>query len=306
MNQKDSPDLGQQPETAKPATRWGQERRLEFIDFRLRWDGRLNRSDLTAFFGISVPQASLDLSRYIELAPGNLVYDRSARIYVASPEFRPLFASSNSSRYLNELLACVAGILESEASFIGWWPPIAAVPVPGRVLDAHTLTTILRAIREHSAVEALYQSMSRPEASLRVLTPHALAHDGFRWHVRAFCHTRQAFRDFVIARILEVRPKDATGPAPSLDTAWDTVVKLTLAPNPGLSKAHRRVIELDYSMRNGEVELECRQALLFYVLQHLGLNQAGMQRPESQQIVLKNWKDIEKYLVESQVGAKVG
>ena len=43
---------------------WGQERRLEFIDFRLLWEGRLNRADLTTFFRISVPQASLDLAKY--------------------------------------------------------------------------------------------------------------------------------------------------------------------------------------------------------------------------------------------------
>jgi hypothetical protein len=46
---------------------WGQERRLEFIDFRLLWEGRLNRADITTFFRISVPQASLDLAKYQEL-----------------------------------------------------------------------------------------------------------------------------------------------------------------------------------------------------------------------------------------------
>lgn len=52
--------------------RWGIERRLEFIDFRLFWEGRINRSDLTDQFGISTPQASADLARYQEMAPSNL------------------------------------------------------------------------------------------------------------------------------------------------------------------------------------------------------------------------------------------
>ena len=30
---------------------WGQDRRLEFIDFRLLWEGRLNRADITTFSG---------------------------------------------------------------------------------------------------------------------------------------------------------------------------------------------------------------------------------------------------------------
>lgn len=58
---------------------WGQERRLEFIDFRLLWEGRLNRADITEFFRISVPQASLDLAKYQEIAPGNMVYDRTQK-----------------------------------------------------------------------------------------------------------------------------------------------------------------------------------------------------------------------------------
>ena len=54
------------------STCWGQDRRVEFIDFRLRWEGLLNRADLTGFFGISIPQASLDPAKYIALPPKNL------------------------------------------------------------------------------------------------------------------------------------------------------------------------------------------------------------------------------------------
>jgi hypothetical protein len=48
--------------------RWGVERRLEFIEFRLYWEGGINRSDIREFFGVSVPQASKDLSLYQEMA----------------------------------------------------------------------------------------------------------------------------------------------------------------------------------------------------------------------------------------------
>jgi hypothetical protein len=62
--------------------RWGIEQRLEFIEFRLFWDGEINRSGITKQFSISVPQASNDLKRYAEQAPGNLVYDKSLKRYV--------------------------------------------------------------------------------------------------------------------------------------------------------------------------------------------------------------------------------
>jgi len=83
---------------------WGLESRLQFIDFRLRWERRINRMDLTEHFGISVPQASLDIAKYTELAPGNLVYDRSSRTYTAAPGFLDrCINEARHRRYLAEL-----------------------------------------------------------------------------------------------------------------------------------------------------------------------------------------------------------
>jgi len=150
-------------------------------------------------------------------------------------------------------------------------------------------------MREGSALRLVYQSMTSIEPGERLLSPHALAHDGFRWHVRAFCHLRQQFRDFVIARILEITGSEPASASPELDTEWHTPVRLVLAPHPGLAEGHRRVIELDYGMANGEVVLECRQALLFYLLKHLGLEGREESRPEAQQIVLKNAEEVAQY-----------
>lgn len=280
------------PVAAKPTPRWGQERRLELIDFRLRWDGRLNRADLIAFFGISVPQASLDIARYTELAPTNLQYDRSARVYLATEEFRPLYPSSSPSRFFNEVLATASGVLPEEASLLGWRPPIAVVPVPGREVEPGRLKMLLRAVRERRGLRVLYQSLSRAEPAWRELSPHAFAHDGFRWHVRAYCHERQDFLDFVIPRMLEAKEAELVGPDPEQDTEWHTEVELVLTPNPKLPLAHQRAIAMDYGMTDGSTRLRCRRALLFYVLQHLGLLQDDT--PEAKQVVLRNTKEVEK------------
>ena len=281
---------------ARPGNRWGQDRRLEFIDFRLRWDGRINRSDLTEHFGISVPQASLDIARYLELAPDNLRYDRSARVYVATTNFKPLFTTSEPQRYLNGLLAQASGGAGLGDSLAGWLPPIAAVPTPTRQLDGDVLTALIRAIRNSHALSVEYQSMSRPEPTTRTLTPLAIAHDGFRWHVRAFCHTRNAFLDFVIARILKVSGVAPAGAKAEDDIEWCNILRLVLAAHPGLTVDKRRAIEFDYGMTNGEVVFECRQALLFYVLRHLGLSQTQTSKPEEQQIVLRNTDALRPYI----------
>lgn len=278
-------------------TPWGQDRRLEFIDFRLRWEGHLNRADLTGFFGISVPQASLDLAKYIELAPQNLAYDRSARRYVTGADFASLYPTTGRpSKYLNELLATVTGVLDPGSSLLGWMPPIGLIPTPGRQVDVAVLFGLLKAIRERSSVQVVYQSMSRAEPTARSLSPHAVAHDGFRWHVRAFCHTRERFLDFVIARILEVGASpEASRPADE-DMEWNHQVEVVLTANPALPKPHRRAVELDYGMSEGEVVLQCRQALLFYLLQHLRLDAEYGAKPEAQQVVLKNRRALATYL----------
>ncbi len=280
----------------KVNARRGQDRRLAFIDFRLRWDGRINRSDLTDYFSISVPQASLDIARYIELAPQNLSYDRSSRVYLATEAFRSLSNESQPQRYLNDLLASITGVIEPEASFIGWRPSVDSVPQPGREVQAETLAALLKAIREEKGLKVMYQSMSRLEPSTRVISPHAMAHDGFRWHVRAFCHSRSKFLDFVLGRIVEVASTEEVGAVVSEDLEWQTMLTLVLAPHPDLAAGKRRAIELDYGMTDGEVKLTCRHALLSYTLKRLGLNGPLSQSPEAQQIVLKNKAELESFL----------
>lgn len=281
---------GGHPSKPERAGGWSQERRLEFIDFRLRWDGQLNRGDLTDFFGISVPQASLDIAKYLELAPGNLSYDRSARVYVAAARFRALYPSSGPAQFMNELLASARG--DEQPARLAFGPPVAIVPAPTRSLSVTVLVALQRAIRERSGLKVVYQSLSQPEPSARVLSPHAFAHDGFRWHVRAYCHTRESFRDFVIARILEVQGPSPAGAPADQDDGWNAEVRLVLVPHPKLSKAHRRAIELDYGMTDGRSELHCRAALVFYVLRHLRLDDEGSRPPEAQQIVLKNRAEV--------------
>lgn len=269
---------------------------MEFIDVRLRWDGRINRSDLTGFFGISVPQASLDIAKYVELAPDNAIYDRSARVYLAGEQFKPLYPSNNPQRFLNELLAQAAGVLQPEASFLGWTPPADLATNPGRAIADEVLLPILAAIREKQQVAVTYQSMSASEPGERFLSPHAIAHDGFRWHVRAYCHRRAQFLDFVIARILKATPNGQAGAASALDDAWHRKVTLVLGPNSALPPAARRVIELDYGMTKGKVSLECRQSLLFYTLKRLGLLKGQEAPPEVQQIALLNRAEIEQWM----------
>src|SRR3954451_3097174 len=92
---------------------WGVERRLEFIEFRLFWEGGVNRSDIINMFGVSVPQASKDLTLYQERAPANAVYDKRAKRYVAGAGFTPIFLNPDPGGYLSRLRSLADGLTDA-------------------------------------------------------------------------------------------------------------------------------------------------------------------------------------------------
>lgn len=278
----------------KPSLRWGVEQKLQFIEFRLFWEGHVNRGDLIDKFGISQNQASGDLNRYIALAPDNMVYDKSGKTYVRSSSFRPLFLKPDATQFLSQVRSVAEGVITPEDAWIGNLPAFDATPAPARGIDPVVLRSIITANKRHEAIEVLYQSMSAPDPEWRWIAPHALAFDGFRWHARSFCEKSGEYRDFVISRILETRQTRAAKKPAVSDVAWDEMVELEVGPHPDLSPNQRQVIELDYGMENGSVTIPVRRALLYYALKRLGLDtDPSARKPQDQQIVLLKPKGIQ-------------
>ncbi|GGO93895.1 WYL domain-containing protein [Stakelama pacifica] len=269
--------------------RRGVESRLEFIEFRLFWEGHVNRSDIVETFGVSINQASADLNRYLGLAETNMVYDKSARTYVRSSSFKPIFHKPDAERYLTQIRSIADGIITPDDAWIGRVPGFACAPTPARGVSAPVLRAVVTAIKRKEALEVLYQSMSSPDPSWRWIAPHALVFDGFRWHARAHCVRSGEFKDFVLSRIGETRASKASDVAASRDADWHCDVDLIIAPHPDLSVGQRKAIELDYAMDRGRATIPVKRALLYYALKRLGLDtDPSARRPQDQQIVLLN------------------
>lgn len=273
--------------------KWGVERRLEFIEFRLFWEGGVNRADIIEMFDVSVPQASKDLTLYQERAPNNAIYDKSAKRYVASDRFQPCFLKPDPAAYLNQVRSVSEGILDRSHAWIGQSLPYDATPTPVRGVNAQTLRSVTSAIRQSQAIKIRYQSLSRPEPRWRWIAPHAIGFDGFRWHARAYCETDRTFKDFLLSRMLETRDTRPSEVAADADSDWHEFVTFEIGPHPELSETQKKVIALDYGMRGDRAKIRVRKALLYYALKRLGLDTDPIaRRPQDQQIVLLSPADL--------------
>lgn len=275
--------------------KWGVERRLEFIEFRLFWEGGVNRSDIIDKFDVSVPQASKDLTLYQELAPQNAVYDKSAKHYVASETFDPRFLNPDPDGYLSRLRSVAEGLVDTSESWITELPVTDIALTPRRDVDTDVLRAVLNATRKRESIEVFYQSMSkeRPDPVWRRIAPHAFGHDGFRWHARAYCHDTDAFKDFLLPRILKIGERGEAAAQADQDALWRERVTIEIAPHPDLAPSQKVVVAKDYGMRGGTATLKVRYAMLFYVLKRLGLlGDAAKQSARTQHIVAVDRKRI--------------
>jgi hypothetical protein len=274
------------------STRWGPERRLEFIDFRLRWDGTINRKELVDFFGISVQQASSDLARYAEKAPTNLAYDKSAKTYRATSSFKPWIARSDAQHFLAQLSGISVGTAPASGLFVGWRPPFDVVRYPTRPVKTDTLLRVLWAIRDGSEIRIVYQSLRQPKAASQWIAPHALASDGTRWHARAWSSETSDFRDFVLSRVERVTATRPSTTDPRRDENWHSCINVMIRPRAELSDEQRLSIEIDYGMKQGRLVLNCRKALAFYVLRQLQLDRTSDAAIAEQPLELENRAEL--------------
>ena len=291
-------------ESSSTRSRWGQDRRLEFIESRLQYTRQVNRADLMDFFSISPPKASKDLADYDDRAPGNMAYDGSLKRYIPTPGFVPKFINPSADAYLTELYAVEMGIVPADTSFFGKLPPAGLVDTPARPLDADKVAAFVDAINRRRTLAITYYSMRAETPTQRVISPHALGFDGLRWHVRAFCHLRGSYRDFAIGRSKSVHTATETFVDAAGDRRWNTRVPLALAANPELTPWQQRIVEEDYGMEEGgTLELDCRRAMLFYTVRHLNLmTDEAKTHPERHHVVLLNKDAVEAWIAEDALG----
>lgn len=281
----------------KPSVR----RRFEFIEFQLLWEGAVGRKVLQEKFEISPQQATNDLTGYLDIAPGNMMYDPRQRSYVARSKLEPVFSQGDAAEYLIHLEMLHQGYRTSQEVWPTIIPEFDAVAVASRKANPKILRTVLSAIRARSCLEIQYVSLSSEVEGVRVLCPHALASDGHRWHMRAYDLEKDRFSDFVLSRIETADASDQQCEKASEDASWHNRVKLKLEPASELSSRQKEQIEIEYGMQAGILELPVRKAMLFYYLRFYGfdpfeMDGECMRNKSSYRLKVSNLREVEECL----------
>ncbi len=236
--------------------------RLAFVELRLRFVGEIRRQDLVTRFGIQAAAATRDIGQYKDLAPRNLDYDTTGKIYLRAEWFRPVFEFS-----ADRVLTWVSqGFGDGEP--IRWK---SLVTCEGSSLptkcDLEVLSVVTRAIHRKCAVEISYRALSSG-LTTREIVPFALADSGQRWHVRAFDRRSGEFRDFVVGRIGDaqlipgaVKEHESS----DQDIQWNRIAEIELVPHPANVK-HPDTIEAEYGMESGVLGVRVRAAMAGYLL----------------------------------------
>lgn len=240
-----------------------QAERLAYIDFRVYFLGELRRSDLMERFQTGPAGATRDIALYRNLAPDNLDFVGTSKVYVPSAQFQPLF-EHKPSRVLVALCEGFGDGVHSAGKALVPCEFPSALSLPA----VNVIAPITRAIYRRKAVHLQYHSRSSGSTK-REVVPLALVNIGTRWHARVFDRKTRSFRDFVLTRMAEPRvlenSKVGDEETAEGDLQWSRIIELELVPHPDCES--KEVVLMDYSMEDGVLKVRVRAANAGYMLQ---------------------------------------
>ncbi len=234
---------------------WDAKERLKHIEKCLWWLGKVNRSDLSMRFSISLPQASSDIQKYQLLNPGSIEYCLKVKRYIPSRNFNPIFID-------------LFDFEDALDTFLNHQEHQNKINHPSRISSVEKLRSNLRAIHAKNILEITYCSLHSNTLKRRKIAPHSICSDGFRWHVRAWCYENKEFRDFLPGRMTKITQLNQPA-VQYVDVLWNSWVELSIIANPELDAYAIQSIEMDYCMEDGLLHIHTRKAMRGYSLRML-------------------------------------
>ncbi len=254
---------------------WAARERLRAVEMMLWWRGWAGRADLVDRFGISPAQASSDFQKVLELNGREISYQTSRKRYEAAERFECQLHEPSLEEAVRVFLGgggpnVAAADEESPVS-----EKLAVLSLPKRAAPLAISRKVMVALLAGGRLRVKYHSLSSGEVAWRWLRPGALAWDGRRWHVRAWCETRGDWRDFVLGRIAAAEWPLAVDGETSEDVDWNAWETVRFRINPELESDAREALRVDYGLEGEWMEVRVRRALKGYLLAEMFIDGEG-------------------------------
>ncbi|MFK3797141.1 helix-turn-helix transcriptional regulator [Pseudomonas sp. NPDC088444] len=268
--------------------------RTELLKTLLLWGGRLGNARLRELLGMKVTRVSQLMSEFQNEHPNWMEWDSVSRSYRAkAAAYRSAFdASASLGQYLSLVgISHTQGESSNQRTLWNAFPDLSVPP-------ARTFAQLTEAVELSRRVQITYRSMSNPEPHRREISPHSIIRAGRRWHVRAFCSTRQEFRDFALGRIDSPKLMDVPSErSANQDVAWNTLLDVRLIAHPRMTTAQQDMIRLEYFSGTAARVERCRAAMVSYFIQDLrAATDASKQLPPEFQLAVENMEDLSKWM----------
>lgn len=260
--------------------------RLRDMEVLLRWEGEIDNSRLREVFGIQSVQASRLLAAFLVEFTETVTRATPYAPITATKSFRPRFAGDSPDEYLHLVRKLDVSHIDSTVEDLR----LDLAPVRSALF-----AVITQACRRRVGLRIRYRSLVASDGQDRLVYPHVLVRAARRWHVRAWCVQRQAFRDFALGRIVEATlDAEAAPPAARKDKGWSEFVKLIVQAHPGLSDGQARLLRDEYLGGEKSRTLRVRRCMVGYTVQDLRIaTEPSRQIPPEYQLALSNARDFD-------------
>lgn len=261
------------------------EQRTRDLETLLVWEGAIDNARIREVFGLQMVQASRLVSTFVA--------EHSGQVLRASPHApvkpAPGFISKHSPGQPDDYLRLVDSARPVEfASFV------VDAGVDLSSVRPEIFALMVQACRNGLGVNIAYCSTLEPRDIPQLIFPHSLVRIARRWHVRAWCKSREAFRDFALARVLTADSTELPSPVRAVDdNAWNEVNQLVIQPHPGLSAEQAMISQVEYLGGQSRAVIPVRRALASYFIRDLRLAvDLDVEKPPDYLLMLVNYSDF--------------
>ncbi|EFK07889.1 conserved hypothetical protein [delta proteobacterium NaphS2] len=244
--------------------------RFEFIETRLFWGEGLTANELAEAFGITRQSAQATIHNYRQRHPRQMRYDPKRKRHFPEDSFSPSYVRAAPILFLDYLRGqTLAGFYREERGL----SDIEVTDLDRLLrpeLPLEPVRTVLTALLREQVVQINYRSKNRESVTVRSISPNHLVFADDRYHLRAYCHQKKYFLDFVLSRILWAEITKEEWVSSIEDKSWHTFVTLRFRPDPRLPAETREALLSNYeSQENGYLQVRCREALAYYIKRKL-------------------------------------